>query len=101
MILPKKIEILNHTFKIVRTDTIYGSFHFSTKSRESSVINIKKDIPEEDVAEIFIHECLEIIYELLRVRYVRPDNQEYEFHYDHQIHDITCKILAKIILSIR
>lgn len=100
MKLPKIIQILNYNFKIVRSKTEYGSFQFARQKGEVGAITIKADIPESDLLEIFTHECLEIIYELLRVRYIKPDNAEFEFHYNHQVHDVASKIFSKIIYDL-
>lgn len=97
--LPKKINILHKTFEIKRSETVFGGFAFRDEDNGNKpTITITKKGNKEEVMEVLIHESLEIITELLRVRYDRPDADEaYEFHYTHKEHDAICKVLAQVM----
>ena len=96
---PKKIKIVNLDFDVILCEKGYGSFKFATKQNNGH-IKIKKNIDKQTQFEIFTHECLEIILELLRVRYFRPDNDSFEFHYDHKSHDLISKHLSAVFFDL-
>jgi len=101
MKLPKTIQILNYTFDIKRSEDYYGHFEFSDKDNKGKpTITIANDKERSDsiICEILIHEVLEIILELLRVRYTAPSDDSYEFHYTHKEHDTVSKILARALM---
>ena len=100
MKLPKTIQILNYTFEIKRSKEYYGHFEFSDNDNEGKpTITITNDKVDNIVLEVFLHEVLEIILELTRVRYVSPDEDgNYEFHYTHKQHDTVSKILAQALM---
>ena len=97
--LPKKIKILNKTFDILRGDKYLGYFHFNDKDNNGKptiYINDKKD--DEVVLEVFMHETMEIVLELTKARYERPDEQDnFVFYYSHKEHDIMSKIMGDVV----
>ena len=103
MKLPKKIKLLNRIFEVIRTDDLsLAYFMFRDPDNDGKpTIGIKKKLRDEDLIEAFIHEITELIYELLRVRYTRPDDSTaFEFHYTHKEHDTAAKMLAGVILEL-
>ena len=93
---------MNKTFEVIRSKRVYGAFHFKDKKNGGKpTITITKSKDDGDVLELLFHEVLEIVCELMRIRYVRPDDGEaYEFHYTHREHDVIAKILSQVFQQI-
>ena len=97
---PKKIQILNRTFEIIRGTKYLGYFRFRDEENAGKPTIYITSRPTEAL-EAFVHETLEIALELARVRYERPDNvDEFVFYYSHKEHDIVAKIMAQVLQQV-
>ena len=99
MKLPRKIQILNKTFDILRGDKYLGYFHFNDKDNDGKPTIYITNVQNDDVVmEVFMHETMEVALELSRVRYERPDERDsYVFFYSHREHDMVAKIMGSVI----
>lgn len=97
---PKTIKVGSEVFE-VRLDkkNVDAEFSFAFQGKPAFIRIGIEDIKVSKIAvlERIIHELKEIIQVDQRVRYRKPDDNAYEFHYGHREHTQFCSILASIL----